>query len=60
MPRKKATPTVTSVTLKHINEKLNHIHKDLEQNTRDITELKQQSSEHMTTAAPNSAAFRLD
>ncbi len=42
MHRKKITPTVTSVTLKHINEKLNHIHKDLEQNTRDITELKQQ------------------
>ena len=34
--------TVTSVTLQHINEKLNHIHKDLEQNTKDITELKQQ------------------
>lgn len=43
--RKKTTtyrPTVTSVTLKHINEKLNHIHKDLEQNTKDISELKQQ------------------
>jgi hypothetical protein len=43
--RKKTTihrPTVTSITLKHINEKLEHIHKDLEQNTKDITELKQQ------------------
>ena len=35
-------PTVTSITLKHINEKLEHIHRDLEQNTKDITELKQQ------------------
>jgi len=35
-------PTITSITLKHINEKLNHIHKDLEQNTKDISELKQQ------------------
>ena len=34
--------TVTSVTLQHIDEKLNHIHRDLEQNTKDITELKQQ------------------
>lgn len=34
--------SVTSVSLEHINEKLNHIHKDLEQNTKDITELKQQ------------------
>ena len=34
--------TVTSVTLKHISEKLDHIHKDVEQNTRDIVELKQQ------------------
>ena len=48
MTRKKVTskkifrPTVTSVTLKHIDEKLNHIHRDLEQNTKDITELKQQ------------------
>ena len=48
MRRKKATSkrisraTVTSVTLQHIDEKLNHIHRDLEQNTKDITELKQQ------------------
>ena len=34
--------TVQSVTLKHINEKLDHIHKDVEQNTRDIVALKQQ------------------
>ena len=34
--------TVQSVTLKHINEKLDHIHKDLDQNTKDIVELKQQ------------------
>ena len=34
--------TVQSVTLKHINEKLDHIHKDVEQNTKDIVELKQQ------------------
>jgi len=35
-------PTVTSITLKHINEKLEHIHRDLEQNTKDISELKEQ------------------
>ncbi len=34
--------TVQSVTLKHISEKLDHIHKDVEQNTKDIVELKQQ------------------
>jgi len=34
--------TITSITLKHINEKLNHIHKDLEQNTKDISQLKDQ------------------
>ena len=34
--------TVTSVTLKHISEKLDHIHKDVEKNTRDIVALKQQ------------------
>ena len=34
--------TVTSVTLKHISQKLDHIHKDVEQNTRDIVALKQQ------------------
>ena len=34
--------TIQSVTLKHINEKLDHIHKDLDQNTKDIVELKQQ------------------
>ena len=38
--RKKTT--VQSITLKHINEKLDHIHKDLDQNTKDIVELKQQ------------------
>ena len=50
MTRKKITSkkrvssraTVTSITLQHINEKLEHIHRDLEQNTKDITELKQQ------------------
>ena len=34
--------TITSITLKHINEKLEHIHKDLEQNSKDISQLKQQ------------------
>ena len=34
--------TVQSVTLKHISEKLDHIYKDVEQNTKDIVELKQQ------------------
>ena len=38
--RKKTT--VQSITLKHINEKLDHIHKELDQNTKDIVELKQQ------------------
>ena len=41
MAKSKRT-TVTSVTLKHISEKLDHIHKDVEQNTRDIVALKQQ------------------
>lgn len=43
--RKKRTTSRTSVTavsLQHINEKLDHIHKDLEKNTKDISELKQQ------------------
>ena len=43
--RKKRTTnrqSVTAISLQHINEKLNHIHKDLEQNTKDIIELKQQ------------------
>ena len=34
--------TVQSVTLKHISQKLDHIHKDVEQNTKDIVALKQQ------------------
>ena len=34
--------TVQSVSLKHINEKLDHIHKDIDRNTKDIVELKQQ------------------
>jgi len=34
--------TVTSVTLKHISQKLDHIHKDVEQNTKDIVQLKEQ------------------
>jgi hypothetical protein len=38
----KKRSTVHSITLKHINEKLDHIHKDLDQNTKDIVELKQQ------------------
>ena len=43
MAKSKRT-TVTSVTLKHISEKLDHIHKDVEQNTRDIVALKQQDA----------------
>jgi len=42
MTRKKLTPTVQSVTLKHISQKLDHIHKDVEQNTKDIVQLKEQ------------------
>jgi hypothetical protein len=34
--------TVQSASLKHINEKLDHIHKDIDRNTKDIVELKQQ------------------
>ena len=42
MPRVTKKATVQSVTLKHISQKLDHIHKDVEQNTRDIVALKQQ------------------
>ena len=34
--------TVQSITLKHISQKLDHIHKDVEQNTKDIVQLKAQ------------------
>ena len=34
--------TVQSVTLKHISQKLDHIHKDVEQNAKDIVALKEQ------------------
>ena len=34
--------TVQSVTLKHISQKLDHIHKDVEQTTKDIVQLKEQ------------------
>ena len=34
--------TVQSITLKHISQKLDHIHKDVEQNTKDIVQLKEQ------------------
>ena len=42
MTRVTKKTTVQSVTLKHINEKLDHIHKDIDRNTKDIVELKQQ------------------
>ena len=42
MARVTKKTTVHSITLKHINEKLDHIHKDLEQNTKDIVQLKEQ------------------
>ena len=42
MARVTKKATVQSVTLKHINEKLDHIHKDIDRNTKDIVELKQQ------------------
>ena len=42
MRRKTKKSSIQSITLKHINEKLDHIHKDVEQNTKDISELKQQ------------------
>ena len=42
MPRVTKKATVQSVTLKHISQKLDHIHKDVEQNTKDIVALKEQ------------------
>ncbi len=42
MARINKKPTVQSVTLKHINEKLDHIHKDIDRNTKDINSLKEQ------------------
>ena len=42
MARVTKKTTVHSITLKHINEKLDHIHKDIDRNTKDIVELKQQ------------------
>ena len=42
MARVTKKATVQSVTLIHINEKLDHIHKDIDRNTKDIVELKQQ------------------
>lgn len=42
MARVTKKATVHSITLKHINEKLDHIHKDIDRNTKDIVELKQQ------------------
>ena len=38
----KKRTSVQSITLKHISEKLDHLHKDLDQNSKDIVELKQQ------------------
>ena len=40
-PRSKKI-SVQTVTLKHISEKIDHLHKDVEQNHKDIIELKQQ------------------
>ena len=40
-PRSKKI-SVQTVTLKHISEKIDHLHKDVEQNHKDIVELKQQ------------------
>ena len=34
--------TATQITLKHINEKLKHIHKSIDQNSKDIVGLKEQ------------------
>ena len=42
MPRVTKKATVQSITLKHISQKLDHIHKDVEQNTKDIVALKEQ------------------
>lgn len=40
-PRSKKI-SVQTVTLKNIYEKIDHLHKDVEQNHKDIVELKQQ------------------
>ena len=42
MARVTKKSTVHSITLKHINEKLVHIHKDIDRNTNDINSLKEQ------------------
>lgn len=42
MARVTKKSTVHSITLKHINEKLDHIHKDIDRNTKDINSLKEQ------------------
>ena len=42
MPKVTKKATVQSVTLKHISQKLDHILKDVEQNTKDIVQLKEQ------------------
>ena len=42
MARVSKKTTVQSITLKHISQKLDHIHKDVEQNTKDIVALKEQ------------------
>jgi|TARA_R100001440_G_scaffold74929_1_gene100994 hypothetical protein len=42
MARVTKKSTVHSITLKHISQKLDHIHKDVEQNTKDIVQLKEQ------------------
>ena len=42
MARVTKKATVHSITLKHISQKLDHIHKDVEQNTKDIVQLKEQ------------------
>jgi len=34
--------SITRITLKHIQEKLGHIHKDVEQNSKDIVKLQEQ------------------
>ena len=34
--------SITRITLKHIQEKLKHIHKSVEKNSKDIGELKEQ------------------
>jgi len=42
MRKKRTKVSIPSVTLKHISEKIDHLHKDVETNHKDIIALKEQ------------------